>query len=133
MSRTMRPASRRRRSTSTPRVRRSTRPAGLADGGETIARPTGRGLLLSTLDLGPGLDPVDERHAVVAAPVEALLPWCRPERDRLGEVLVGRLEDIAVSRVLIQGGDLSARLRIGRRLAEVVGDLCLHFGTGDVV
>src|SRR5882762_7600961 len=73
----------------------------------------------SPLDLLPLVDPLVVGRAVVPAAVHALLLGRCPVVDLGGVRLIGRVVDVAE---VLLGGEL-ARLRLGRRLTEVLGHL----------
>src|SRR5262245_15906477 len=77
----------------------------------------------SALDLLPLVDPLVVGRAVVAAAVDALLLRRGPVVDLGGELLVGRVVDVAD--VLLAG--VLTRLRLRRRFAEVLGHLSVDF------
>src|SRR6476661_3836510 len=84
----------------------------------------------SALDLGPGLDPVVEALALdVRAAVEAGGLRRGPVPDLVPVGLIGGVVQVAVAR----DGRERARLRVRRRLAEVLGDLDVDLGRGDVL
>src|ERR1700742_2187379 len=78
----------------------------------------------SALDLLPLVDPVLIGRAIAAAAVDTILLRRRPVVDLSGELLVGRVVDVA--EILLAG--VFTRLRLRGRLTEVLGHLSIHLG-----
>ena len=87
----------------------------------------------SALDLGPGLDPIDERHAVAALAVRGTACVVSPRTRSTWRTPRRWPCTHRSASCPVLGGDLGTRLRVGRGLTEVVRHLRLHRGTGDVV